>query len=134
MRLSEPDFWPLLREVRAPDDLVRAFEDLACAPDDLPREAGPLLFADDDFAREAGALLFELGDLPRDEPDDLLREELDGLLRDELEDLARLPPPELFELDDEDRPPDLRLSAIPRATIPPVPGPRATSWSRCGRT
>ena len=52
--------------------------------------------------------------------------ELDGLLRDEPEDLDRLPPRELCEPEDEDRPAGLRLSAIPVATIPPVHVPRAT--------
>jgi hypothetical protein len=81
------------------------------------------LWALDALLRAFGALeledlLFELEDRPF---------ELEVLLLAEPEDLDRLPPRELPELDDEDRSPDLRLSAIPAATIPPVRRTRATS-------
>jgi hypothetical protein len=65
-------------------------------------------------------------DLLFDAPDDLLFDAPDDLLFDAPEDLDRPPPPELLEPDDEERLLDLRLSAIPRATIAPAPGPRAT--------
>jgi hypothetical protein len=85
---------------------------------DLARELEVLL-------REDGALLRELVDLLRVEPDDLLREEPDDLLgeepgdllREEPDALDRPPPREPFEPDDEDRPCDLRLSAIPTAHL-----------------
>jgi hypothetical protein len=91
--------------------------DLARELEVLLREDGALLRELEALLRAGGALLRELVDLLRVEPDDLLREEPDDLLREEPDALDRPPPREPFEPDDEDRPCDLRLSAIPTAHL-----------------
>jgi hypothetical protein len=96
------DSSPPLRGLDEPDDLRRELDDLLR---DEPEEL-------DDLLRDEPE---ELDDLLRDEPD-----ELDDLLREEPDDLDRPFPRELREPDAEDRPVDLRLSAIPTPTIAPV--------------
>jgi hypothetical protein len=121
--LSAPESWPLVRDFDSADDLFRAFAEGACAADDLLFEADDLLFAAGDLLLAAGDLLF--AGVFRPEAGALLLVLCD-LLRDEPEDLDRPLPRELPEPDDEERPLDLRLSAIPVATIAPLSGSRAT--------